>query len=108
MFHISLPRHIPFDPPARAHPTLSLSNGQLFVIGGQEKISATSSAGKNVSSRLVWQVPIPRSLDWPRERLMWLACYMNSRTECHLAKCPPHVMYKEWCTMPPFATMFQS
>ena len=97
----SLPMHIPFDPPARYYAGLVVSSrhGQMLLLGGEEKQGLYSSgrgdgASPSASERLIWQVPVPRSLDWPRERLLWLACYKNSRLECHLARCPPHVIYK--------------
>ena len=79
-----------FDPPPRASPTLSLSNGRLLVIGVD-----ASRDGKGPGAA-IWQAVLPTSLDWERERILWLACFKNSRAECHLANCPPHVIYKVW------------
>ena len=85
-----LPQQIPFDPPARSSPTLALSGGRLFAIGSDAKEGAGRGPGATV-----WQAILPTALDWGRERLLWLACLKNSRAECHLAKCPPHIIYKE-------------
>ena len=76
-----------FDPSPRASPTLSLSNGRLLAIGAGREAKGPAGA-------TVWQAELPTSLDWERERLLWLACFKNSRAECHLANCPPHVIYK--------------
>ena len=86
---LTLPRDIPFDPPAVGNPTVTLSPvGTAVIIGGHEKSMSSGSAPK------IWLVPLPRSMDWSRERLLWLACFKNDRDVCHLAKCPPHVMYR--------------
>ncbi len=79
---------LPFDPPARGNPTLTRCGQKLFMIGGHVR-----SAGRE--DHRVWSLTLPQGLDWPRERLLWLACYKNDpRGECLLAKCPPHVIYK--------------
>lgn len=87
--------YAPFDPPAIENPTLTLTKGQLLMIGGRIR----SPKFVNQPSHLypwsrIWTISLPKCLDWSQERLLWLACYKNDRDECNLAKCPPHVMYK--------------
>ena len=80
---------VPFDPPARGNPTVTLLKGDLILLGGHPR----DPIKKNSTDSRIWRISLPKSMPWEAERLLWLACYKNNRDECLLAKCPPVVIY---------------
>lgn len=86
---VLLPVDEPFNPPARGNATLVRCGEHLYVIGGTERhLSKTKCPAPHL-----WQLTLPKAMSWERERVLWLACFKNNPWECHLAKCPPHIIY---------------
>ncbi|TRY68422.1 hypothetical protein TCAL_02508 [Tigriopus californicus] len=86
---VLLPVDEPFNPPARGNGTLVRSGEHLYVIGGTERhLSKTKCPAPHL-----WQLTLPRAMSWDRERILWLACFKNNPWDCHLARCPPHIIY---------------
>ena len=74
-------------PKLRQGARLVFQNGFLLLVEGRY-VDSGSVAG-------VMKLQLSKKLfNWPRERLLWLACYKNNPDECLLAKCPPIIIYK--------------
>ena len=88
---LSLPKHIPFNPAAKGNPSMLMMGKNLYVIGGDYR----SHDHRNPRDPRIhiWQLSLPRVMDWEQERILWIACFKNDRTSCQLAKCPPHIIY---------------
>ena len=85
-------------PPARGNPTMSFDeySGHLLIIGGHNRNESRFPGLRQNQGHLghVWTYKLPQKMDWPRERVLWIACFKNRSQEgCYLAQCPPHIIY---------------
>ena len=79
---------VSFNPPVRGNASLVLAKRSLFVVGGHVRDPNSGEADSRV-----WRLDFNKCMDWTRERILWIACYKNDRSECNLANCPPHIIY---------------